>query len=121
MATKRATAKKSTKKSAAKKSVKKSAKRPAKKSSKKSSKKLSRTEALTVSPAAGGVDTGGVEVGFPPPSLRCIEACAAAYARCLEGGGNPQKCMKTFLSCVRGCVSRGGVGSVGGGGILIGE
>lgn len=117
MATKRAPAKKSTKKSAAKKPAKKSAK----KSSKKSSKKSTRTDALTVSPVTGGVDTGGVEVGFPPPSLRCIEACADAYARCLASGANPQRCMKTFLSCIQGCLRRGGVGTVGGGGILVGE
>jgi hypothetical protein len=39
----------------------------------------------------------------------------------LAGGGNPQKCMKTFLSCIQGCLRRGGVGSVGGGGIVIDE
>lgn len=125
MATKRAPAKKSTKKSAAKKSTKKSAKKsskkPSKKSVKKSSKKLARTDALTTSPVTGGEDTGGLEVGFLPPSIRCIEACADAYARCLASGANPQRCMKTFLSCIQGCIRRSGVGTVGGGGILIGE
>ena len=122
MATKRAPAKKSKKKSAVKKPAKKSTKKLVKKSSKKSSKKLARTDALTTSPITGDVDTGGTEVGFLPPSIRCIEACADVYARCLASGANPQKCMKTFLSCIRGCVSRSGVGTVGGGGgILIGE
>src|ERR1044072_2376918 len=113
MATKRASAKKSSKKSAAKK--------PAKKSSKKSSKKLAKSAARIADPVTGGVDTGGLEVGFLPPSIRCIEFCADAYGRCLAGGGNPQKCMKTFLSCMQGCLRRGGVGSVGGGGIVIDE
>ena len=121
MATKRASAKKSSKKSAAKKSTKKSTKKTSKKPSKKSSKKLARTDSLTASPVTGDVDTGGAEVGFLPPSIRCIEACADAYARCLASGANPQRCMKTFLSCIQGCLRRGGVGTVGGGGILIGE
>lgn len=121
MATKRAPVKKSNKKSVAKKSAKKSSKKSVKKPSKKSSKKLARTESLTASPVTGDVDTGGVEVGFLPPSIRCIEACADVYARCLASGANPQRCMKTFLSCIQGCIRRGGVGTVGGGGIVIGE
>lgn len=118
MATKRPSAKKSTKKSAAKKPAKKSAKKSTKKSAKKSTKRLTKTESLVASPIGGG----GVEIGFPPPNLSCIEACAAAYSRCLASGGNPQRCMKAFVSCLQGCFRRSGVGSVGGGGgILIDE
>lgn len=107
MPTKRASARKGStkKKSAARKSTKKSAK--------KSSKKLTKTASLTASPV-----TGDVDITFPgSPVLRCIEVCADAYGRCLSGGGNPQKCMKTFMSCLQGCLRRGGVGVIGGGGI----
>ena len=106
MATKKASGKKGSKKKAAKKTTKKS------------SKKSTKRTAIAVSPGTGG---GGTEVGFIPPVIRCIEVCADAYSRCLASGGNPQKCMKAFMSCIQGCLRRGGVGTVGGGGVLLGE
>lgn len=117
MATRKVSVKKAAPKKSAKKSTKKTAKKSTKKSSKKSSKKLTRTASLAESPV-----TGGVEVGFLPPVLRCIEFCADAYGRCLAGGGNPQKCMKTFMSCLQGCLRRGGIGvggGIGGGGVVL--
>ena len=100
-----ATRKGSTKKSSTKKAAKKSSKKPSKKSVKKSASRL-----------AADTDIIGL-----PPSLRCIEACAAAYSRCLAGGGNPQRCMKVFVSCLQGCLRRGGLGGVGGVGEVLGE
>lgn len=110
MATKKSSSKKSTKKAA-----KKAPKKTTKEASKKASKKSVKRSALTTSP------TDPSELVPIPPSLRCIEACAAAYSRCLAGGGNPQRCMKVFVSCLRGCFRVGGVGGVGGVGEVLGE
>ena len=94
-----------TKKGSSKKSTKKAAKKSSKKTSKKSTKRL----ALTTSPG-----TGGVSAGFPFPNLRCIEACADVFARCLKGGGKPAQCQKAFMACLQRCLRGGGIGGVGG-------
>src|ERR1051325_9139812 len=89
-------------------SSKKSSKKSAKKSSKKSSKKSTKRSAL-----AAGTGGGGVSVGFPIPNLRCIEACASAFSRCLAGGGKPSQCQMAVMACLQRCL-RGGIGGVGG-------
>ena len=42
------------------------------------------------------------------PNLRCIEACAVQYGKCLSKGVDPQLCLKRLRRCVQNCL-RGGV------------
>ena len=78
----------SKKTSGKKSSTKKSA---GKKSSKKSTKKAT----------LGGATT------LPIPNLRCIEACAIQYGKCLSKGVDPQLCLKRLRRCIQNCISGG--------------
>jgi hypothetical protein len=65
---------------------------PAKKTSKKKTAKKSAKK--------GAVKAGGP---IPPINVTCLDNCYRGYLLCLRKGGDPEKCLKRHIQCIRLC------------------